>query len=72
MFTQTLIPKDESLLLSVPRELVGHLVRVTIDDLESKKGESHERSIQEILTHFSAVRIDTRGFSFNREEANQR
>lgn len=74
MYTQTIIPQNESLLLSVPKELVGHLVRVTFDDLESPKDSSkaNGQSLQDILSHFSAIRIDTRGFSFDRDEANQR
>ena len=74
MYTQTIIPQNEAYLLSVPKELVGHLVRITIDDLESVKesSASKSQSLQDILAHFSAITIDTRGFSFDREEANQR
>ena len=74
MYTQTIIPQKESVLLAVPKELVGHLVRITIDDLESVGGISpaNAKSIPDILSHFSAIAIDTRGFSFNRDEANQR
>jgi hypothetical protein len=75
MYSQTLIPTEDSLVVAVPKELVGHRLKVTIDDLGDaglvKTGET-PRSLDEILAAFSAVKLDTLGFKFDREEANSR
>ena len=76
MYTQTLIPREESLILPVPKALVGHRLRVTIDDLgESRETAPHNgesNSLDDLLRKFSATRLDTYGFRFDRDEANRR
>jgi hypothetical protein len=76
MFTQIITPTEESILLEVPEELRGHTLEVTIEDLRTKGATSPGNrlftSVEEVHAHFNAVRIDTRGWKFDREEANQR
>ena len=64
-------PTENPVVLEIPKELLGHKVKVTVDDLESN-GHSRFASIQEALSNFNAIEIDTRGFSFDREDANAR
>lgn len=75
MYSQTLIPTQDSLVVAVPKELVGHRLKVTIDDLGDAgliKQNGTPRTLDELLNSFTAVKIDTRGFKFDRDEANSR
>jgi len=71
MFTQVITPTENPVILEIPKELLGHKVKVTVDDL-SGNGNGHFATIEEVLSNFSAVKIDTRGFDFDRDEANAR
>ena len=71
MFTQVITPTEDHITLEVPEELRGHRIEVTMNDLETN-GHAHFASIEEALSHFTAVKIDTRGFTFDRDEANAR
>jgi hypothetical protein len=76
MFTQIITPTEKSIILDVPEELLGHTIEVTLEDLgtngATSPGNRVFSSIEEVHAHFNAVRIDTRGWKFDREEANQR
>jgi hypothetical protein len=75
MYSQTLIPTQDSLVVAVPKELVGHRLKVTIDDLGDAglvNTDDKPRTLDDILAAFIAVKLDTRGFKFDREEANSR
>jgi hypothetical protein len=71
MFTQVITPTENPVILNLPQELLGHKVKVTVDDLENN-GNRRFSSIEEVLSHFKAISLDTRGFKFDREEANAR
>ncbi len=71
MFTQIITPTEESVKLDVPREMIGHAVKVTLDDLE-ENGKRRFTSLEDVHAHFRAIRLDLRGFKFNRDEANER
>lgn len=71
MFTEIIIPQERSVRLEVPEEMVGHRVRVTMDDMEAKKA-MRPKTIAEVLARFSPPRLDTLGWKFNRDEANER
>jgi len=71
MFTQIITPTEESIMLDVPREMIGHKVKVTLDTIERRKKPIFN-TVEEVHAAFNAVRIDTRGWKFNRDEANER
>lgn len=71
MYTQVITPITNPVALNVPVELLGHKVKVTMDDLETN-GHTRATSIEEVLLQFTAIKIDTHGFTFDREEANAR
>jgi hypothetical protein len=71
MYTQVITPLENPVTLEIPRELLGHQIKVTMDDMEVN-GHEHIASLEDVLSHFTAVRIDTRGFTFDRDEANAR
>ena len=71
MFTQIITPTEKSIMLDVPREMIGHKLKVTLDRIEGKKKPIFN-TVEEVHAAFNAVRIDTRGWKFNRDEANER
>ncbi len=71
MFTQIITPTQESIVLDVPREMIGHKVKVTLDPIERPQKPIFN-TVEEVHAAFNAVRIDTRGWKFNRDEANER
>ncbi len=71
MYTQIITPTEESIVLEVPEELRGHTITVTMDEVV-ENGKKRFSSVEEYLSHFKAVRIDTKGWKFNRDEANER
>jgi hypothetical protein len=76
MFTQIITPTEETIVLEVPEELRGHTVEVILSDLgangETSPGNRVFSTVEEVHAHFNAVSIDTRGWKFDREEANRR
>ncbi len=76
MYTHIFKVTEDSLVIPIPEDLRGHTVEVKIDDLgtngKPRPGNRHFSSIEEALSHFTAASIDTRGFKFDREEANRR
>lgn len=75
MYTQIITPTEESMVLDVPREMIGHAIKVTFDELAENGKETdipQFSSVEEVHRHFNAVSIDTRGWKFDREEANRR
>ncbi len=72
MFTEVIIPQKTSVVLEVPQEMVGHRVRVTFDDIGVNRPGNRPRTVAEALEQFSLPRLDTRGWRFNRDEANER
>ena len=71
MFTQIITPAQASIVLEVPKELQGHTIQITMDDL-GKNGKKRFHSVEEALAQFSPPTLDTRGWKFNRDEANER
>ncbi len=71
MYTQIITPTESSIVLDVPAELRGHTIKVTMDEV-GDNGKKQFSSVEEFLSHFKAVRIDTKGWKFNRDEANER
>jgi hypothetical protein len=71
MYTQIITPTEESIVIEVPEELRGHTIKVTMDEV-GENGKKQLSSVEEFLSQFKAVRIDTKGWKFNRDEANER
>jgi hypothetical protein len=71
MFTQIITPTADSILLSVPHEMVGRKVKITLDTVEQREKPIFN-SVDEVHAAFSAIRLDTLGWKFNRDEANER
>ena len=71
MFTQIITPTEKSIVLEVPEELRGHTIEITMNDI-GENGKKRFSSVEEVLSHFTAVRFDTKGWKFNRDEANER
>ncbi len=69
--TQIITTTDASIVLEVPEDLRGHTIEVTMNEI-GENGKKRFSSIEEVQAHFKAVRIDTRGWKFDREEANRR
>ena len=74
MYTQIMTPTENSLTVSVPHEMIGHTVRVTLDEIENEQRPdiSQFASIEEVHAHFNAIQLDLRGWKFDRQEANRR
>jgi hypothetical protein len=72
MFTEIVIPQEASLTLEVPKEMIGHRVRITVDDIEKTAQQKRPKTVTEALAQFSKPTLDTRGWKFNRDEANER
>ena len=61
-------PEKDNIMLSIPKKYVG----VEIEVIVFTKDEGfHTKSEQKKVT-FNSLSIDTRGFKFNRDEANER
>lgn len=58
-------------MLAVPREMIGHALKITMDDL-GENGKKQFSSGKEFHAQFQALKLDLRGFTFNRDEANER
>jgi len=75
MFTQIITPTEKSIMLDVPREMIGHKVKVTFDEVLENGKETDQpqfSSVEEVHAHFNAIELDLRGYKFDREEANRR
>jgi hypothetical protein len=74
--TQIISTAEASIVLEVPEDLRGHTIEVILADLgpngTTRPGDRVFSSVEEVHAHFNAVRIDTRGWKFDREEANRR
>jgi hypothetical protein len=65
--------EDNTLTLILPENFRGKQVEIiafTVDEVEAGSNEYVEG--EEAIKTFSALELDTRGYTFNREEANER
>ncbi|MDR0505431.1 MAG: hypothetical protein LBH32_01240 [Dysgonamonadaceae bacterium] len=70
MIRTVFIPKTDKVVFSLPKEYVGKEIEVTIlpaNDISDEYITPDKRK-----TSFTAVSLDTRGWKFDREEANAR
>ena len=75
MHTQIITPTQKHFLIDIPDDMIGRPVKLTFDEL-GENGKETDRpqfsSVEEVHRHFNAIRLDLRGFTFDREEANRR
>jgi len=65
--------EDNTLTLILPEKFRGKQVEIiafTVDEVEARNDEYVEG--EEAIKTFSALELDTRDYTFNREEANER
>ncbi|MDR1526095.1 MAG: hypothetical protein LBS46_00295 [Dysgonamonadaceae bacterium] len=70
MIRTVFVPDNENVVFSVPKEYVGKRIEVTIlpaDDILVDYITPEKKKIS-----FTSVSLDTRGWKFDREEANAR
>jgi hypothetical protein len=68
MIRTVLISDNNHLTLSIPKEYIGKELEVTVFPI----GEISGKSVFSKKVTFNSISIDTRGYQFNREEANER
>ena len=69
MVRTILIPDTQTVSFNVPEEYIGKEVEVIA--FAKNEGEQKKEFSKKIVS-FDAVSIDTKGYTFNREEANER
>ena len=69
MIHTVIIPNKQTISFDIPKDYVGKQIEV----IAFAKGEgiANERPAKKNVT-FNALSIDTRGYKFNRDEANER
>ena len=66
---RTLItPEDQNILIRVPEDYIGKQVEVIAFMLEEKNNTNNVKK----NASFNALKLNTLGYKFNREEANER
>jgi hypothetical protein len=66
---RTLItPEDQNILIRVPEDYIGKQVEVIAFTLEENRNEKQKKK----QASFTALKLNTIGYKFNREEANER
>ncbi|MDR0733289.1 MAG: hypothetical protein LBF08_04420 [Dysgonamonadaceae bacterium] len=70
MIRTVLVPESENVVVSVPKKYVGKCVEITI--LPVNDAPVEYATPEKRKPHFTAISLDTRGWKFDREEANAR
>lgn len=76
MFRKILHPeKKEDLVVQLPEEFLGKDIEVEANEINGK-GSYHEKSrekiLKEVFARWDSMKVRTKGFKFNRDEANER
>lgn len=69
MIRTIIIPNQQTISFDIPEDYVGKQIEVIA--FAKDEGSTKEKSAKQKAT-FSALSIDTRGYKFNRDEANER
>jgi hypothetical protein len=76
MFHQIIHPKKkEDLIVQLPEEFLGKEIEVEANEIngkDSSKGKSREEILKEVFERWDSMKVNTKGFKFNRDEANER
>ncbi len=69
MIRTILIPDTQTIFFNVPKEYIGKEVEVIA--FAKNEGDQKNEPANKLVS-FNAISIDTKGYTFNREEANER
>jgi hypothetical protein len=69
MIRTILIPRQKTISFDIPESYVGKELEVIA--FSTGEGMAEENAVKKQVS-FNAISIDTRGFKFNRDEANKR
>ncbi|MDI3318286.1 hypothetical protein [Pinibacter soli] len=69
MIRTTIRPNQQVISFQIPQDYVGKEIEIIA--FAKEEGKQRSDDIQKELT-FNAISLDTRGFKFNRDEANER
>ena len=77
MFTQILHPNNSSeLTIRIPDEFIAKDIKVMVFEVDEKLDDANEIARQEKITKafevFDKYRVSTKGYKFDRNEANER
>jgi hypothetical protein len=72
MFTEIITPMHNPVLLELPEELLGHRVRLTAVQEETRADQEFKNLWSEALSFWQSQRVDMSNFTFDRDAANQR
>ncbi len=71
MFTQDITPTENPVTFEVPKNLLGHKLRVTAIPIDEGKTERAQK-LEGALAFWKSQQVDLSNFKFDREEANER
>ncbi|MEC5143145.1 hypothetical protein [Chitinophaga sp. 212800010-3] len=69
MIRTIIIPNQQTISFDIPKDYVGKQIEVIA--FAKDEGFTEKKPLKKKVT-FSALSIDTRGYKFNRDEANER
>jgi hypothetical protein len=74
MYRAIITPKETTLTIELPEQLVGKSVEVIAFEIDKTEGSDLRKkpSVEEINSFYSTYQVDMAGFKFNRDEANER
>lgn len=72
MYRAIITPKETTLTIELPEQLVGKPVEVLAFELEKTQQPRKKPSAEEINLFYASYQIDMSGYKFNRDEANER
>jgi hypothetical protein len=74
MYRAVFTPQDESqLTIVLPKECLNHRVEIiSEDEIKVEPELSHAEKVERAFAVFDKYRVDTSGFKFDRDEANER
>ena len=73
MYRAIITPKETTLTIELPEQLVGKAVEVLAFELEKSQQQPRKKpSAEEINLFYASYQIDMSGYKFNRDEANER
>ncbi len=71
MYTQIITPTEKQTRIDIPTDMIGKRIKITVDTLPEEETPAFN-TVEEVHAAFNAIRLDLRGWKFNRDEANER
>ncbi len=72
MVRQILTPLSNVVTLNLPDSFIGKTIEILAFDIYEKENSSKQDLKREIENFYNSVKINMKGFKFNREEINER